>query len=144
MIFANSYARDDSNYEAVAKLIKYSRRRAEATMDEIKARAIADLRCWLTWEASNEYCKQRIDQSLPFSDRLIEEDRLKHTPEYLEFIESVLAKTRYAEHVAQINNSEIVVHSTVWDSCGGVLEYAIRHDLLKHFYPWFVYQEDIG
>lgn len=135
---------DDSNYEAVAKLIKHYRRRAEAPMEDIKARAIADLRHWLTWQQSSEYCKQRIDQSLSFSDRLIEEERLKNTPEYLEFMESVLANSRYAEYVERINNAEIVVHGTLWDSSGGVLEYAIRHDLLRTFHPWFVYQEDIG
>lgn len=135
---------DEYNYEAVAKLIKNYRRRAEAPMEDIKARAIADIRHWLTWDESNEYCKQRIDQSLSFSDRLIEEERIKNTPEYLEFIESVLANTRYAEYVERINSAEIVVHGTLWDSSGGVLEYAVRNGLLHTFHDWFVYQEDIG
>ncbi|MBQ8806371.1 MAG: hypothetical protein IJZ68_07960 [Bacteroidaceae bacterium] len=132
------------DYKAVAKLMDRCRKRAEGTMDEIKQAAIDNIRHWLTWEPANEYFKKHIDQSLDFRTKMHLEDEIKATDEYKAFIEETLAGTRYAEYVERINSAEIVINDTIWDSSGGILEYAIRHDILRSFYPWFVYQEDIG
>jgi hypothetical protein len=126
--------------------MKRCRKRAEGSVDDVKKSAIEHIRHWLTWDAANEYCKAHIDQSLDFREKLRLEDELKQTPEYIAFIENQLAGTRYAEYVEKINNAKFVINDTIWDSSGGLLEYAIRNGLLReyNFRPWFVYQEDIG
>lgn len=142
----NKFTKECSEYDykAIAKLMERCRKRADGTMDEIKQSAIENIRHWLTWEASREYMRQHIDQNLDFHAKMHLEDEIKETDEYKQFIETTLADTRYAEYVERINNAEIVINDTIWDSSGGLLEYAIRHDILRGFYPWFVYQEDIG
>lgn len=134
------------DYKSVISLMKHCRKRADGTMDDIKKSAIEHLRHWMTWDASNEYCKQHIDQNLDFKTKLTLESELKETPEYKTFIEETLASTRYAEYVEKINTAEFIINDTIWDSNGGLLEFAIRNGLLREymFRPWFVYQEDIG
>lgn len=136
----------DYDYQQVATLMTRCRKRAEGSMDDIKKSAIENIRHWLTWDQANEYCKAHIDQSLEFREKLRLENEIKATPEYQEFIEKVLTSTRYAEYIEKINNAEFVINDTIWDSSGGLLEYAIRNGLLREytFRPWFVYQEDIG
>lgn len=135
---------DDYDYKPAGKLMQRCRKRAEGTMDEIKTNAIQSIRHWLTWDKANEYFKQHIDQSLEFREKLKLEDEIKATPEYAAFIEATLAETRYAEYVERINAAEFIISDTIWDSSGGLLEFAIREGLLRTFREWFVYQEDIG
>lgn len=137
---------DDYDYKPAGKLMQRCRKRAEGSMDEIKKSAIESIRHWLTWDAANEYFKARIDQSLEFREKLRLEDEIKNTPEYHAFIDEVLAGTKYAEYVEKIRSAEFIINDTIWDSHGGLLEYAVRNGLLREytFRPWFVYQEDIG
>lgn len=135
---------DDYGYKPAGKLMQRCRKRAEGTMDEIKASAIENIRHWLTWDQAREYCKERIDQSLEFREKLRLEDEIKATDEYKAFIETTLATTHYSEYVEKINAAEFIVSDTIWDSSGGLLEFAIREGLLRTFRDWFVYQEDIG
>ena len=136
----------DYDYKQVAALMNRCRKHADGTMDEVKQAAIQNIRHWLTWDAANDYFKAHIDQSLEFREKLRLEDELKETPEYHAFIEGVLADTKYAEYVERIRSAEFIINDTIWDSNGGLLEYAIRNGLLREytFRPWFVYQEDIG
>lgn len=135
---------NDYGYKPAGELMQRCRKRAEGTMDEIKKSAIQNIRHWLTWDAANDYFKTHIDQSLEFREKLRLEDKIKETPEYQTFIEETLANTRYAEYVERINSAAFIVSDTIWDSSGGLLEFAIREGLLRTFYKWFVYQEDIG
>ena len=135
---------DEYGYQPAGELMQRCRKHAKGTNDEIKQSAIANIRHWLTWDQVNEYYKQRIDQSLELRERLILEEKLKQEPEYAALIDSVLADTRFDEYVKQINSAEFIVSGTIWDSSGGLLEFAIRNGLLRSFHPWFVYQEDIG
>lgn len=134
------------DYKQVSTLMRRCRKRAGKTMDGVKKSAIEYIQHWLTWDKANEYFKAHIDQSLEFREKLRLEAKIKETPEYQAFIEEVLAGTRYAEYVEKINNAEFIISDTIWDSSGGLLEYAIRNGLLREytFSPWFVYQEDIG
>ena len=65
---------DDYGYKEAGKLMQRCRKRAEGTMDEIKASAIESIRHWLTWDQAREYCNERIDQSLEFREKLRLED----------------------------------------------------------------------
>lgn len=135
---------NDYGYKPAGKLMQRCRKRAEGTMDEIKKSAIQNIRHWLTWDAANDYFKTHIDQSLEFREKLRLEDKIKETPEYQTFIEETLTNTRYAEYAERINSAAFIISDTIWDSSGGLLEFAIREGLLRTFYKWFVYQEDIG
>ena len=63
---------------------------------------------------------------------------------YKRAVKRFLSKTRYDELKKKIEDAEIVVDDTIWDSNGGILEYAIRNGILRTMYPWYVYQIDIG
>jgi hypothetical protein len=42
-----------------------------------------------------------------------------------------LSKTKYEQYKQDIENDEIIVTGTVWDSAGGLVEWAIRQGLLQ-------------
>lgn len=92
--------------------------------------------------------EERIDRSQfkEFRDYLIEENKLKETEEFKNLVKEYLDNNEeYQEKVRRVNNSEIIVTCEVWDTSGGLLEWAIRNDFVRHeFYNWLVYQIDIG
>ena len=79
-------------------------------------------------------------------DFLIEEHKLTDSQEFKDLIQSYLDNNEeYQEKVKQVNDSEIIVTCEIWDSNGGLLEWAIRNDFVRHeFRKWLVYQIDIG
>lgn len=133
-----------NNYAPIASLIQNCRKYNTKTMSEIKKAAIKSIQHWLTRKQADEYCKAHIDQNLSFREQLTLEENIKSTPEYKNFIESVLAGTDFQKYEEQINNAEIVISDTIWDTDGGELECEIRNGVLYRFLPWLVHQEDIG
>ena len=123
------------------KCIKYA---SDRTMDEIKKTAIENLYHWITIDWRRNYMDKHIPKDIPFRDRLKLEDEILQSKNYKRAIKRFLSKTRYDELKKKIEDAEIVVDDTIWDSNGGILEYAIRNGILRTMYPWYVYQIDIG
>jgi hypothetical protein len=68
------------------------------------------------------------------------------TQEFKDLVQNYLDNNEeYQEKIKRVNNSEIIVTCEIWDSNGGLLEWAIRNDFVRHeFRKWLVYQIDIG
>lgn len=67
------------------------------------------------------------------------------TDEFKALWQKELDKTDYAQNVERIKNSFLLITQTIWDSSGGLLEWAIRNDFLKsECWPWHVATLHIG
>lgn len=43
---------------------------------------------------------------------------------------------KYMEKKKKIEDADLVIHGVVWDSCGGLLEWAIRNGFIEDNFPW--------
>ena len=130
----------ETNYMEIFNLIK----NCEKIKDEDKYAVISNLRDWMVLDWNREYVKEKVPSNISFDKRLEEENKIYQSEEYALAVKDFLATTNYEELTKKIENSTIVISKTIWDTEGGILEYAIRHGILKGLYPWFVYQIDIG
>lgn len=74
--------------------------------------------------------RKKLEQSQKFQERLKEK------------IESL---EEYKRMIDKCNKKNIFVFGTIWDTDGGILEYAIRNGLLKsEFSRWCVLNYDVG
>ena len=137
---------DSYGYGAVAKLAKRIVKREKNDIAEQKKNAIENLYLWTTVDEKRNYMDSQIPKDIPFIERLKREKEIEETDEYKEHMKKFIAKTLYAEQKQMIENAEILVDTTIWDSNGGLLEFAIRNGLLHEwvFSDWFVSQIDVG
>ena len=134
---------NNSNYKEISKLIKKCRKsNTEGILS--KEAALENLRNWIICDWKREYLNEHIPKNISFSQRLKEEEKILNSQEYKDDEENFLLSTTYEKLEQKIKDAEIVINDTIWDTNGGVLEYAIRHGILRSFFPWFVYQMDIG
>ena len=69
----------------------------------------------------------------------------KNTEEFQQEVEKRLSKTDYAEKKERLDSSQIVIETEIWDTDGGLLEWAIRNGFLKsEMYNWLLCQWDVG
>lgn len=131
---------DDSNYSELFDLVKKCKKKNDKDKDEI----ISNLRDWLIMEWSNEYVLKQLPPDISFTERLKKEEEIYQSKEYAIAVDDFLATTDYEKLKDKIQNSKIVISDTIWDTQGGILQYAITHGILKSCFPWFVYQFDNG
>lgn len=129
---------NDMNYTDIFKLIKNCKKAKD------KNTAILNLRNWMIEDWNREYMEKALSSDLSFKERLEAEEKVCQSEEYNLAVEEFLATTNYDELKRKIENAQIVINETIWDTQGGILEYAIRHGILKSCFPWFVYQFDVG
>lgn len=134
---------DDFGYRAFFRLIKRMMKHDEAVD---KNAALKMLRSFYRFEKINEnemmeaYAKDR-------GKRYWYEvsDEANNDPDYQAEIERRLAATDYAEQKQRIENAEIVVSGTIWDSDGGLLEWAIRNGFIKdEFWKYCILSWNVG
>lgn len=131
---------NENSYSEIFALIK----KCEKIKDEDKYTVISNLRDWMLWDWNREYIKKMLPPNLSFQEELEEEKKIYQSEEYSLAVKDFLATTDYETLKQKIENSEIVINKTIWDNRGGILEYAIRHGILRGLFPWFVYQFDNG
>lgn len=67
------------------------------------------------------------------------------SPQYLSLIDELFKNNRYFDGIEHIKNDNIIVEGTIWDTNGGLLEYAIRNGLLEQeFFKWTRMIENVG
>ena len=67
------------------------------------------------------------------------------SPQYLSLRDELLKNNRYFDGIEHIKKDTIIVEGTVWDTNGGLLEYAIRNGLLEQeFFKWTRMIENVG
>lgn len=78
-------------------------------------------------------------------DCYAKEDEILSTPEYRDYIRKELAKTEYANKKAEIESAKLLAEGMIWDTQGGLLEWAIRNDFIREeFWKYLVCQLDVG
>lgn len=134
---------DDFGYPAFFKLIKRMMKHNDAVD---KNAALEMLRNFYRFEKINEdemmeaYTK---DCGKRYWYEVSEE--ASNDPDYQAEIERRLANTDYAEQKQRIENAEIVVSGTIWDSYGGLLEWAIRKGFIKdEFWKYCILSWNVG
>lgn len=134
---------DDFGYKAFFRLIKRMMKRDEAVD---KDAALKMLRSFYRFEKINEnemmdaYVK---DRGKRYWYEVSEE--ASNDPDYQAEIERRLEATDYAEQKHRIENAEIVVSGTIWDSDGGLLEWAIRNGFIKdEFWKYCILSWNVG
>lgn len=133
-------------YEEIFNLINNSNKKAKQDIEEIKNKAIKDLYHWITFDEVHEYMSTHVDKELNFSERLQKEEEIKQSDEFKSHMNNFISTTDFEKMKQQIQNSEIVVDTTIWDSYGGLLEWAIRNGILREcpVRKYLIYQIDIG
>jgi len=66
------------------------------------------------------------------TDYYIARSDLQDSPAVRAMVEERLKSSDYAEVRKAIEDATLVVTGTIWDSCGGLLNWAIRNDFIKN------------
>jgi hypothetical protein len=98
-----------------------------------KEQALNILYSSYTFDYSLEILGQYIiqEKNEPFIDYQKRRDAFKETQEYKSLIQDYLSSTDYYEKKEKIENSFLTVNGTIWDTEGGVLEWAIRNGFIE-------------
>ena len=137
---------DEYGYEKVAALAKHRIKNNEKNIEEQKKEALENLYLWTTIDEKNAYMGKMLSYDVPYTERLKKEKEIEDSEEYKEHMKQFIEKTDYEQQRKMIEDAGLLVDTTIWDSNGGLLEFAIRNGLLKEwvFNDWFVSQIDIG
>jgi hypothetical protein len=135
---------EEFNYNKLLKLVKRLKHNEDATS---KDEAISILNSFSTHDFKMDYLDKHMDKSIkPYSKEYMDEqDKIIASDEYKKAEEEYLNSTDYQKLVQRINESDLVLNGMVWDTQGGLLEYAIRNDLLNNeFRQWCLICKHIG
>jgi hypothetical protein len=131
-------------YEEFYELIDSLRKDPENTDKE---QALYKLYRFYTWELEQELVDYNIKQENYDStiDWLKARKEYQKSPELKEQLDEVLkTNEKYIEQKKQIEEADLVVSGMIWDTSGGVLEWAIRNDFIKdnfrgcHVLTWHI------
>lgn len=137
---------DNNEYPMVKKLVQRCQKRPDCLgvdaalelLDRYYKYAVLDVQTFVNQYIPRENYDEWIDWNKAQQDFM-------ETDEFKALWQKELDKTDYAKDVERIRNSEILVTHTIWDSYGGLLEWAIRNDFLKsECWPWHVATLHIG
>lgn len=91
------------------------------------------LRNYYTWEYSRNFIKEnlKVDEKIDFMTRNKLEKEFQETDLYKNAIEEYLKTTDFYEKIEKIDNSIFTIQGMVWDTSGGLLEWAIRNGFIE-------------
>lgn len=145
---------EDYGYKQFRKLIENSRKFPPYWDSHLshKDAALNYLKQMYSFDFQREYVenavKARNEGKIPvdFKERLQEEKIVQESPEFEQAVNDYLAgNEEYQDKVNRVKDAEIVVLTEVWDSNGGLLEWAIRNGFVQsEFWRYCVEQNDIG
>ena len=123
---------DDLDYNQFYNLIEHFKKFPENTD---KNKALDFLKHCCSWNYKRSIIKAKIGTSSDYSsfgDYLKKEDEYKKSDEFKRLVESYLDNnTIYQEKKKQVENADLVVMGEIWDTSGGILEWAIRHGFIE-------------
>ena len=131
-------------YELFSNLI--NRIRDNNTPERLRENAEVLLKNCYEYDISKVLMKEKFGNvKMDIIERINAENEYAETEEYKKELQRRLNETDYKEKLERLNNSDIIIEAEIWDSCGGLLEWAIRNGFIEsEFWKWFVYQRDIG
>lgn len=130
---------DWMSYDDVYNLVEKAK--AETPGKEQIKKIIYD---YHAFDERNEMLKQYAPNYSRMS--YIEKNDLINSPEFQEELrENVEANEEYKEDIGYIDDYEIAIYGEVWDTDGGLLEWAIRNGILKkEFFKWCILNWNVG
>ena len=132
-------------YEQFSDLVKKVRKSFSA--EELRKNAENLLLNCYTYNIERKLLSEKFDDTVfnTFTDRLNAENEYKATEEYQAEVQKQLKETDYHEKKKLIDFSDIIIETEIWDTEGGLMEWAIRNGFVEsEFWEWFVYQINIG
>ena len=133
-----------SDYEEFHKLINHFKESSENTNKE---NALELLYNYYAWEYKHELLNSLINEKDYKSshEAYIARINLEKTDEFKEEVRNHVEQLEeYLTKKKQIENADLIVMGTIWDTNGGMLEWAIRNDFIKdnfrsnHIVTWNV------
>lgn len=112
-----------------------------------KARSLEYLRYWKSLDFGRECVAEHLRnvKDIPYNEYLKRELAFQDSEEYKNAIDDYLKKTDYTKQKDRIDNSVLTMNGIIWDSEGGLLEWAIRNGFIRHeFRNFLIYQMDVG
>ena len=123
---------EDLDYKQFNELIEHFKKSPENTD---KNKALDFLKHYFTCDYKRSIIKAKIGTPSDYSsfgDYLKKEDEYKKSDEFTELVESYLDNNEtYQEKKKQIEDADLVVMGEIWDTSGGILEWAIRNGFIE-------------
>lgn len=89
----------------------------------------------------DDYFNKELDKLENKDDYL----QILTSPNYLSLRDELFKNNRYFDGIKNIKEDEIIIKGTIWDTSGGLLEWAIRNGLLEQeFFKWTRMVENVG
>lgn len=136
---------EEYNYEEIFKFIK--RNKVDFNnMSISKEELIEKLKMWLTIDEENDFLYEKTKNIVDFRKQKLVQEEIRKTAEFQELIATTLEKKKFEEKAQKIRDAKYVADTMIWDSEGGLLEFAIRQGILRQFpiNQWLMGQIDIG
>lgn len=135
----------DLDYGAVASLVKNIL--AKNDREEMRKEADELLRWTYTWDRRHELVEAKFKDMKfnDFSERIDAENEYIKSPEFLTEMEKALDNPEYKKKKAKLDNAAVVCLGEVWDTNGGIMEWAIRNGFLEQeFWKWCITCWNVG
>lgn len=142
------YTCEEYNYEEIFELMNIYKNNTEETQEEIKEKSLNMLKRYYEQDIEDMYFNEKL-KNIKFEnpwDNWKYRDEEKKKEDYQNYLKKELKKTTYEEKKKKIENAELVINHTIWDTNGGLINYAIRNGLLEEweFNDWVVLNWNVG
>ncbi len=132
-------------YDEMKDLLMRFMKDEKRSLEEQKKDAIEFVEFAMTIDDLRDWLNKRTDEKVDYMQKIEIQKQLEQTQEYKEFKEQLLAKEEIQEKIRKIENAEKLCQGMIWDSCGGILEWAIRNGFLEsELAQWTVYVQNVG
>lgn len=112
-----------------------------------KEKSIEDLR----WRYGSQHVDKLLKEKVPrdnyesFDEYMLACDNYKKTQEYKDLIDNAIENVEFHEKKKQIEEATLIVSGMIWDTSGGLLEWAIRNGFIEdNFYQNCVICYNVG
>lgn len=117
-------------------------------MNKVKNEAISMVYNYYSFDVKNRLFEENIPDynHMSYSDRISKEKELMEDVSFKDkLMDEVLKSTNCGIVLDKLDSSEMVISGIIWDTEGGLLEWAIRNDLLiDEFGQWCILNYHIG
>lgn len=138
---------EELDFEEIEEESKYSINITNNKFRRDKNTAIEDLR----WQYAAKYISELLDEKFKRNDfetfdaYMSARDNYRQTDEYKNLVDESLKDTDFSEKKEQIEKAQLVVYGMIWDTSGGLLEWAIRNGFIEdNFYGNCVICYNVG
>lgn len=136
---------NDLDYNQMKDFLMGFMDRDKSSLEEQKQKAIEFVEFAMTVDNLHEWLDERTKNIKEFSDRWEERQRLEKTDEYQSFKAKLLENEDIQNKIKRIKEAEKICQGMIWDSNGGILEWAIRNRFLQsEFWDWTIYVQNVG